>query len=383
MPSLRELFAGVRNTFSRGAQQESHDDVDLSEPSIDAPRVEDQRRPLYAMVRENKLDDLKAAFDQNADLSTTNMLHNARSPDMVDFLVGKGAKVNQEYDHGEGMNSDHGEPTPLCYAASSANVETIQRLLHHGANPDSGWGQDECPLFEAIARNDELQEPAVRALIDGGASPDGPKYLPSSLPKAVESGARIETINTLLERGADPDGADNNMETALHLAAAKGRTDVADMLLDYGANQRMTNIEGHTPLHNAANQVDMGMVNKLVSRGGDPAGVDSLVSGRDTVLALNATVYGDHDITQKLLDNGANPRLAMDSPTWREAEDRQRNHPNRMQPGANEAMNLVRTHAVEQEKQTLRQTFAEVEHDQSPEVAEQPTQPVARRRVRL
>ena len=339
----------------------------------------DPRQPLYDMVQENKLDDIKAAFDQDADLSTTNMLHHARSAGMVDFLVGKGANVNQEYDHGEGVNSDHGEPTPLCYAASRANVETIQRLLHHGANPDSGWGRDECPLFEAIARKDDLQEPAVRALIEGGASPDGPEYFPSSLPTAVQSGARIETINTLLGRGADPDGTDNNMETALHLAAEKGRTDIADVLLDYGANQRMTNVEGHTPLHNAANQVDMDMVNKLVSRGGDPAGIDSLVSGRDTVLALNASVYGNQDITQKLLDNGANPRLAMDSPTWREAEDRQRNHPKSMQRGANEAMNLVRTHAVEQEKQTLRQAVAEVEQE-SPDLDEQPA---PRRRARL
>jgi ankyrin repeat protein len=383
MPSLRDLFAGVRNTFSRGAQQESHDDVDLSEPSIDAPRVEDQRRPLYAMVRENKLDDLKAAFDQDADLSTTNMLHNARSPEMVDFLVGKGGDVNQYFDNGPPTHDDqlYG-PTPLMRAAYNANAETVQRLIHHGANPDDCGlvMSGDSPLHDAIRRKDDQQEAVVRTLLEAGATFDGP-FEETILPHAVHKGATVGTIRALLEHGADADEQDTNLMSGLHFAADDGRGDVADLLLDYGAGHQR-NIEGYTPLHLAAFRTDMDMVNKLVSRGADPAGMNSLISERNTVLTVSAVEYRDLDLTKKLLDNGADPKLAMAGSGWKDAEENASTRPSIHQP-QEEAMHLVRTYTVEKEKAALRQTFADVEQEQAHDVAEQPTSPVARRRVRL
>lgn len=86
MASLNGILSSVRNTFSRAPDQEE----------------------LVKLVEDNKLDELKAAFDRR-DLDTTNLLHSVRSPEMVDFLVGKGADVNKPNKDGP---DNYGDPTP-------------------------------------------------------------------------------------------------------------------------------------------------------------------------------------------------------------------------------------------------------------------------------
>jgi len=353
MASLRELFAGVRNTF--------------------VPKVPGQA-DLIELVQKNDLDGLTSAFDKH-DLKTDNLLHRVQSPEMVDFLVGKGADVNKPYQNKDGP-ADYGDPTPLLSAAGSANAETVQRLLHHGADPDAGGVADGYPLGCAVTRDDDQQEAVVRALLNAGAETRG------ALAQAIkEKHATIGTITALLEHGADPNDCSNDHghEPALNFAAAQGRGDVVDLLLDYGADPVKRNVNEATALHWAR---DPEMVDKLVARSADPVALLNAANERgDTALTYAAT-SGQIDMATKLLDLGADPALAMQGAGWLEEERNVRSgiYP---RPGRNEAMHLVHAQALEKEKQALRQTFAEVEQEQAPEVAEQPTQPVARRRVRL
>jgi len=353
MASLRELFAGVRNTF--------------------APQAPSQA-DLIKLVQDNKLDDLREAFDKH-DLKPDNLLLSVRSPEMVDFLVGKGADVNHEYGTPNDPESYPPDaPTPLLQAVRFANLETVQRLIHHGADPGNGGTFSSFLLGEATMRQDDQQEAVVRALLDGGANPNNP-HVSSILSYAAQHKATIGSIHALLEHGANPSGSDNDDMTALHFAAQQGRGDLADLLLDYGADHQSANIVECTPLHLAALSVDMDMVSKLISRGADPAGLNSLISEGNTVLTFAAT-NGDFDSTQRLLENGANPRLAMQGSHWIEEEKRQRSHPTGALAGRKETMDLVRNF----EANALRQTFAEVEQEQAQEVAEAPA---PRRRVRL
>jgi len=353
MASLRELFAGVRNTF--------------------VPKVPSQA-DLIELVQENDLDGLASAFDRH-DLKTDNLLHSVRSPEMVDFLVGKGADVNRPYQNKDGPD-DYGDPTPLLSAAGSANAETVQRLLHHGADPDAGGVVDGYPLGYAVNRDDDQQEAVVRALLNAGARTH------SALAEAVkEKHATIGTITALLEHGAGPNDRSNDygLVPALSFAAAQKRGDVADLLLDYGADPMKRNVNDDTALHWAR---DPAMVDRLVARSADPVALLNARNERDDTALTDAATCGEIDIATKLLDLGADPVLAMKGGGWREAEEHDQSALD-PQPGRKEAMHLVQTYAVEKEKAALRQTFADVEQEQAQEVAEQPTSPVARRRVRL
>ena len=381
MANLRELFAGIRSTFSRGEQQTPQNDVDLREPPIDdSPSVEhptpvDPRQPLYTMVRENKLDELKAAFDQDADLSTMNMLHKARSPDMVDFLVAKGADVHQTYENGEGRNSDYGEPTPLLSAAGSANVETIQRLIHHGANPDNGGAIGEFPLLRAIDRDDGQQEAVVRVLLDGGASTNG--FLAGAIQGKK---ATMGTISALLEHGADPnDYTNDGMASALQHAAGQGRGELVDLLMDHGADPMQRDFNDCTALHYVTSDREIGIAEKLVARSADPAALLNATDERGSTALTQAALGGDVLATEKLIELGSDLDLAMKGDDWKQPDSYLGIHSPVSKEKQKEAMNLVRTHAVENEKQALRQTFAEIEQE-APDIVEQP---VARRRARL
>ena len=359
MANLRELFASVRSTFSRGEQQISQDD-DV-----------DPRESLYNMVRENKLDELKAAFKKDADLSTMNMLHNARSADMVDFLVAKGANVNDRYNYvpNDEYPDEYPDDSPrsLEFAASQANVETVQRLILHGAKLDDGTA-----ILSAVQRpNGEQQEAVVHALLDAGASIAKQPVVHA----AVDKKASIGMIEALLKHGADPNDSIHEGGTGMHVAAMLGQRDVVELLLDYGANPSVVNRADETPLHRAALNGHTDVAQILITRSDDPTLVNAVDEFRNTPLTY-AAAFGKTDTTIALLESGADAQLAMQGDEWKYPPDGYQLDSKEKQK---EAMNLVRTHAVEKEKQALRQTLAEVEQDQSPEVAEQP----ARRRARL
>ena len=232
---------------------------------------------------------------------------------------------------------------------------------------------DRGPLEAALDRSDDQQEAVVRTLLEAGATLD--RGYTAVLPEAVTTGATVGTISALLEHGADPDQQDADLMTGLHFAARYGRSDVAELLLDYGADPMARNIQDETALH--VGTADPGMVDTLVTRSADPYALLNATDEKGDTALTKAAYSGSIETTTKLLDLGADPELAMNGESWQEANEMVRSDPD---PGRKEAMDLVRIHTVEKEKAALRETFAEVEQESSPEVAEQP---VARRRACL
>ena len=241
MASLKDLINGLRNSFANRQQHEV-------EPSINDPRAQGPGRDeLVKLVEENKLDELKAAFERH-DLDTANLLHSVRSPEMVNFLVEKGADVNEGYKlstderaklkHAEEVSWDPLEigyysglenRSPISFAAESANVETVQALLNHGAEPAG--------LVQALGRKED-EEAVVRTLLDAGAYQ---RY--NIVQEAMNAEASVGTIRALLEHGAGPDDVEQEHDwTPLGMATMEGRLDHIDALLDYGAD-----INGHRP----------------------------------------------------------------------------------------------------------------------------------------
>jgi len=388
MTSLRELFASVRNTFANRPDREDHSEEPAQHSSKlpgTHPDAPDYGARL-ALVRENKLDELKAAF-ATYDLDTTNMMHNVCSPEMVDLLVGQGVDVNGSYKESaitqdDEWNDYHGkyDLTPLQSAAAQQDVPTVQRLIDHGADLNVGDGVEKektIALAMAASRKDDQQEAVVRTLLDAGAKVEGTSIMAT----AARDGASTETLRMLLEAGANPNERPYLRRDALSFVAERGRGDAVDLLLDYGAHpngspmQPGEELEGwsHTPLQEAAMHGKIDVVNKLVARGADPAGVNSLNPEGNHMLAVSsryAAFTSDNTYragVDALLDHGVDMKLVLASPALKEIP-REKLDPR-----------IV----AEQEKQVPRHTFADAEQEHSTNVAESPTQPVARRRVRL
>lgn len=397
MENLRELFAGIRSNAPRGAKQPigSDDDMAVIDPSIsssgklsathpDAPGYYD----LAQLVRENRIDDVEMAFN-TYELKTTNLLHGVESPEMVDVLVKHGADVNQVFSQSVDTQdffdkSWYGwrDLTPLQDAAGGGRVEIIQRLIDHGADMNEGSVDDGThPLAMATHRIDDQQEAAVRTLLNAGAKVDGINIIAT----AVSEKASPETLVMLLEAGADPDEIQDGHQEALSCAAEEGRGETVDLLLDYGANvngasvnleQQEADVYSFTPLQEAAVNGHMDIVDKLVMRGADPAGVNALDSRGNHMIALayermdqawwkpntEKEKYGA--AVSAMIDHGADIDLALKSPIMKDIPR------DKLDPRI----------VAFQEAQALRQTLAEVEQNQSPEVAEQPA---PRRRARL
>jgi serine/threonine-protein phosphatase 6 regulatory ankyrin repeat subunit B len=124
----------------------------------------------------------------------------------------------------------------------------------------------------------------------------------------------VSTARLLLERGADVNARQNNGWTSLHWAAYKGRVEVAQVLLDHGANAKLKTTLGETVLHLVSRgeyysqDHGAGITRLLLEHG-----VDLDVQNKFLDTALHwAADKGRLEITQLLLDHGANPNLASE-----------------------------------------------------------------------
>ncbi|MCA8448887.1 ankyrin repeat domain-containing protein [Burkholderia vietnamiensis] len=218
---------------------------------------------------------VEEAFDQFS-ITTTNLLHYARSAEMVDRLVGLGADVNQTYHDFRVRNPD--EPltessayTPLQFAVAYGSKETFDRLLEKGADFEIGGGErplmlaldrpiSDGPEFAAMAN--DLLDKGARVLTEGNEKP--------ALIQAVQNGQDGSLVKRLLEAGADPTQGFENEGTALH-NVRNHQADVVDQLLDHGAkiNAPVSDEDPTTPLEAVVHRGAPKAVERLIERGAD------------------------------------------------------------------------------------------------------------------
>jgi ankyrin repeat protein len=106
--------------------------------------------------------------------------------------------------------------SPLCSAASSGDVDEVERLLDRSlADLNERDGRDRTPLHYAA------------------------------------SCGQKDTARLLIEKGADIEARDYWKETPLHAAAACGRIEVVRLLVAGGANVNALGTLAGTPLDNA------------------------------------------------------------------------------------------------------------------------------------
>ncbi|MGH8456871.1 MAG: ankyrin repeat domain-containing protein [Stenotrophobium sp.] len=121
----------------------------------------------------------------------------------------------------------------------------------------------------------------------------------------------IPAIEALLDHGAEIDQEGPAGGNALAAAILNQQVDTVDLLIRHGANINMTysgSLKGLRPIVLAARAGNVGILNRLISRGAE---VNFKPSDPDQATALHeALVHEQFAAARRLLDAGATPNLS-------------------------------------------------------------------------
>ena len=194
--------------------------------------------------------------------------------EIVNLLLETGkVDVNQRDDEGA---------TALHDAAALEWDLVVQRLLESGADAGAVDEDSETPLLAAV---DQFVFPAflprqvntVQLLLQHGANPGAKKWDGAPVLNLAAAGEG-RLVGLLLDAGANANAKDSDGSSPLHVAAEKVRYECARILLTHGADPNARDNKSHaTPLMNAARE-GLGespkIVHLLLERGADPNATD-------------------------------------------------------------------------------------------------------------
>lgn len=203
--------------------------------------------------------------------------------------------------------------SPLQAAAARGDLELVDRLLSLGANLQARGGFGTA-LQVAASRKGNLE--VVRLLLDKGANINAAAQAPvgrTALQAAIQCGD-VDTVHFLIESGAAVNDYPCLARGRSALQAAVERNDIilARLLILLGAkvNTKASPFGGRTCLQAAAGFGNMQMIDLLLKHGANASAPPSKFSGGTT--AIMAAVDGKHIVAaRKILDNGGNPNVAI------------------------------------------------------------------------
>ena len=184
--------------------------------------------------------------------------------------------------------------TVLCQAFCNKRREIVKILLDHGASPSPSALVDAATLGYVES---------VQKLLDLGINPNAPSVFDNTaLCKAARNG-HLDVVNVLLERGADPDVVGEKGDVCF-LAASYDS--FIYKLLDNGTRHPGKPLSA---LVEAAKRGDLAIVEALLAHGADPD-----AHQQTELSALSRAVdSGRFDIVKTLLANGARPDKSPDA----------------------------------------------------------------------
>jgi uncharacterized protein len=155
-----------------------------------------------------------------------------------------------------------------------------------------------------------------------------PSRLDRELIEAAERGD-VPAVRSLLERGASVNAQDEKRDSAFLIAGARGRTEVLKVLLAAGPDFRLTNRYGGTALIPACHHGHVDTVKLLLGTKIDVNHVNNL----GWTALLEAVILGDGgaahaEIVRLLAANGANVNIADREGVTPLAHARKRNYRN-------------------------------------------------------
>ena len=213
----------------------------------------------------------------------------SRDGEMVRLLLDAGADPDVDPDLGGDVDfdvdgdTDHdfhvdadadwgGDGSPLIVAAGHGDLETVERLLAAGADPDRAVPGDGSPLISAAAAGHLA---VVERLLAAGARPDLAVEGDGSPLIAAAAAGQLQVVDRLLAAGADVDLVVPGDETALIQAAGHGHLATVRHLVERGADVHLgveVNLwrggaEVRTPLSQARRGGHDDVVRYLLSQG--------------------------------------------------------------------------------------------------------------------
>ncbi len=197
----------------------------------------------------------------------------------------------------------------LVQAANRGDLETVERLIEGGADPNSADQHGMGPLLT-------FHPEVTRYLLDHGADPDRQRN-ENIAPVIVGVCGHFACLQLLVEAGANVNRAsDHNGETALHGVAGGSDLRSVRLLLDHGADPnartkpgmktyglwRDARVRGETPLHRAAAWGSAEVIQSLLDAGADPTIRDA---NKDTPLSWASWYLRDKPIIDQLWYEGS------------------------------------------------------------------------------
>ena len=242
----------------------------------------------------------------------------AGSPECVDLLLERGAKVNRR-------NPGDLE-TPLMRAIYLENSSSVERLLKAGANPrvSLDW-----PFQDKLDRNAKLRDVIEKARVawkKRKREPQQPRSAPPA--KAAASGKTkrpkptIARLLGLLKHDMIPDEFEERTEIEALVSELGDLSRIADgdwpkidrfenpdllrCLLDAGLNPEIVDKGGHSLLYQCVRSPDC--LDLLIGRG---VSVDRRGNAADDTPLMRAAVVGDEQCMRILLEAGADPTAEL------------------------------------------------------------------------
>jgi uncharacterized protein len=271
--------------------------------------------------------DVLAMIKQGADVNASQgdrvtALHWAArhgDADMVTALIAAGANPR--------IVTSFGEYTPLHLAAERGAGPVVAALLRAGSPVDARTATGATPLMLAAAAGDTA---AIAPLVDAGADVNARETDRLQTPLIfATAGNRIAAVKLLLARGADPNAATKLTDLSalsangqnpdgrnLAITERSGRRPAPARILVPGAErQHMFNEQvawqgGMTPLLYAVRQGYSEIATTLLDAG---VPVNQQKGGDHASALLVATVNGQFDLANLLLERGADPNLIAEN----------------------------------------------------------------------
>ena len=164
-----------------------------------------------------------------------------KSVDLVKALLTHGANPNARTTKDSPRNANSGisfkGATPLFFAASRGNIETVRTLIAGSADPFITTDEETAPLHVAA----------------WGGNPNNRDWTEE------EKSNLLEVTKFLVGLGADVNSAGEHQWTALHGAAYKGVDPVVQFLVEKGAKMDVFDEYGQTPLSIANTVITAGL----------------------------------------------------------------------------------------------------------------------------
>lgn len=163
------------------------------------------------------------------------------------------------------------------------------------------------PRYEMREAAAEGQIQTLEKLLDSGANPNSRDFLSYGMTPllAASASGHVEVVKLLLDRGAWVDRKHHRKLSPLLVASQAGYTEIVQLLVAHGAQINFKGVKGYTALMYAARFNHKDIVELLLEKG---VALNSRSDHRSTALML-AVQGGNSDIVTLLLQAGADPRL--------------------------------------------------------------------------